>query len=191
MEFEDLKMIWDQQNNSPMYAIDQETLHRRITKKLRRTQALANINEIGLVLICAATAATLFFLRSGSVFNYVTASALLVIGGLIINSRIRRQKRERTFDHSLLGDLDNAIAHASYLVKMANSFLWWFMLPVAIPTILNMWLSGEPKSIGQWALILGAFVLAAFLVRWELRRKHLPRKRELETLRETLMDQGE
>lgn len=189
MEFEDLKMIWDQQNEAPMYAIDQKALHRRIMKKLNRTQALANLNEIGLVLIFAATAVVLIGFRSDSIFNYTIAGALVVIGGLILRSRHRRKQRENQFDHTLLGDLDHAIEQADYLVKMSNSFTW-FLLPVAIPAVLNMWFSDNPINPTQWALVLGAFLLSVVLVRWELRRKHIPRKKELEALRETLMEQN-
>ena len=33
MEFEELKKIWDTQNNKPMFIIDEEALHRTIQKK--------------------------------------------------------------------------------------------------------------------------------------------------------------
>ena len=148
-----------------MYAIDQKTLHRRIMKKLHRTQAIANLNEIGLILICAVTAVVLIGFRSESIFNYTIAGALVVIGGLLLRSRHRRKKRENQFDHTLLGDLDHAIEQADYLVKMANSFFWWFLLPVALPAILNMWFSDKPINLAQRALVLGAFLLLPDILR--------------------------
>ena len=45
----------------------------------------------------------------------------------------------------------------------------------------------NPKSIWGWLLIAAGFVLAYFLASWEVRKMHLPKKKSLEALRKTLM----
>ena len=42
MEFEELKKIWDTQNNQPMYAINEEALHNRILTKKRKTNKISS-----------------------------------------------------------------------------------------------------------------------------------------------------
>jgi hypothetical protein len=67
----------------------------------------------------------------------------------------------------------------------AKTFFWWFLLPVAIPSFLNMMQAGTPSW--KWLVVPAAYALSYFVVRWELNRRHLPRKRELEALRDLLV----
>lgn len=186
MEFEEMKMIWDQQNQQPLYAYDQEALHKRIRSKLKGSQARVNVTEFALVAICLGTAATLLAIGSGQFFSYMTMLALVAIAGYTLRRHHLRQKRERQFDRSMLGDLDLAIAQARHLAQQADTFLWWFLLPVAIPSLVNMIANAEQKAPWQWLFVVGCFILSYFVVRLGLRRQHLPRQRELEKLRATL-----
>lgn len=188
MEFEEMKKIWDQQNNEPLYAYDQQALHKRIRTKLNRTRHMANTTEIGLILICII-GTTVLLVRNFHKplgFTHIIMLALCLIIGFILRNRIRRIRRENQFADSMLGDLDQAIAQQDYLISQSRTFLWWFIVPVAIPAILNMAATG-PKPPLQWAFVLGSFVLSYFVVRSGLRRKHLPHKQSLERLRETLV----
>ena len=186
MEFEDLKRIWDSQNKEPMYAINEATLHRRIKSKSRRASRITNMNDVGLVLVAVITAAILFFIGEQSVYDYISIVALLLIGVYVWMGRIRRKKHQNQFDRSMLGDLDFAISNIEYEVRRARTFLWWFILPVAIPSLINMIQAGAPNW--KWSFVIGAFFLSLFLVRWELRNKHIPRKRELEKLKTFLIN---
>ena len=184
MEFEEMKKIWDQQNEEPMYAINEEALHNRIRTKNRSAGRRSNINDIGLIFIAIATAAILLLIGKDSFYDYVSAVALLLIAVYVFMGRVRRKKLESQFDRTILGDLDQAIANVSYEVTRTKTFFWWFLLPVAIPTLLNMAQAGAPTW--KWFLVPVAFVVSFLLVRWELRRRHLPQKHYLESLRDIL-----
>ena len=184
MEFEEIKKIWDTQNNEPMYAINEETLHNRIRAKSRQASRKSNITDVGLIVVAITTAILLLVIGNQSFYDYFSVVALMLISVYVVMGRIRRKKRENQFDRTILGDLDQAIANTSYEATRAKTFVWWFILPVAIPSLLNMMQAGTP--IWKWVIIPFAFLLSYWLVNWEFRRKHLPKKRELESLREML-----
>src|SRR5690349_6966310 len=45
MEFDEIKKIWDAQNNQPLYVIDEKALHNRIQSKMKGVLLRANANE--------------------------------------------------------------------------------------------------------------------------------------------------
>lgn len=187
MEFEEMRKIWDTQNNEPIYVLNEQALHNRIISKKNRANWLANINEIGIILIAVATSSYLLIKNFGgeNIFAYFPPIALLLTGIYVVFLRIRRRKKANQFERSMLGDLDHAIDTAVYQVNFAKTFFWWFILPVMIPVILNMIM--KEASIWKWFMILACIILSYALVRWELNRCHIPRKRSLEALREKLI----
>ena len=44
MEFDEIKKIWDAQNNQPLYVIDEKALHNRIQSKMN-VKHLTNISD--------------------------------------------------------------------------------------------------------------------------------------------------
>jgi len=187
MEFEELKKIWDTQNNETLYVINEEALHKRIRVKRNRARWISNTNEIGLIVIAVVTSSLLFIIGSGSIYSYLSAFAMLLIGVYVLLGRIRRKRRENQFDRSILGDLDEAISNVSNEISRAKTFVWWFIVPVAIPALLNI--SQGDASLWKWLLMPFAFALSYFLVRWELSRVQIPRKKELLSLRDKLTEE--
>lgn len=184
MDFEEMKKIWDTQNSEYMYAINEEALLRRVRTRSRRANRITDLNDIGLMLIAIATALILLLIGEQSLYDYISVVALLMITFYILAGRRRRQKLENRFDRTILGDLEQAIHSTRYEIRRAETFFWWYLLPLGIPTLVNMVQAGVP--VWKWLIVPFAFVLSYLLVRWELRRKHLPRKRELEALRDLL-----
>ena len=192
MEFEDLKKIWDTQNNEPMYAINETALHKRIHHLSRRTGWLAHVNEIGIIIIALFTSAFLLFdalNANESPYAYVGPVAFVLIGLFVYLSRHNRKKNENSFDQSMLGELNSAIRNATYLVRFARTFVWWFLLPAAAFCFPNMWINNDPWY--KWLLVLASFWLSYLVVSWDLNRVHLPRKRQLEALQAKLTEVGD
>ena len=70
MEFEEMRKIWDSQNNAPIYAIDESTLYKRIKSKGNRASRIANTNEIGLTIIFVTVSILLHIIDRGSTYAY-------------------------------------------------------------------------------------------------------------------------
>lgn len=192
MEFEEMKKIWDDQNQQTMYAINEEALHRSIQSKKKRAARLTNINDFGLALIGIITATIYIFVaiinETPTIFDYLIIVSLMLISGYVWYGRMQRKNKEFNFERTILGDLNHAIASVDYEVRRSRSMVWWFLLPLAILTVLNMSTAGD-ISIWKWLGIAGGFVLSYVLIRWEHNRCHKPKKRRLEALRDKLTEE--
>jgi hypothetical protein len=187
MEFDDMKKVWDQQNQEPLYAINESALHKNIQSKKKRASRLSNINDFGLIAVALLTPVMLWFISDYlNAYHYSVTAILLIIVGYILYGRTLRIKKERQFDRTILGELDHTIANVSFEARRAQTMVWWFMLPLAIPTLIAMLWKGAP--LWSWIVMPGMFLFSCVVVRWELNRCHLPRKQKLEALRAKLTE---
>lgn len=195
MEFEDMKKIWDEQNNEPLYAINEEALHRSIKAKKEKAARLTNINDIGLIAIGIITAIIYSLLsivnKTPTIYDYLTVAAMLVIAGYIWFRRVRRKRQGQTYARTMLGDLDHAIANVTYEANRSKNMVWWYILPLAILVMLNLMLGQRDVSIWTWVVVAAAFVLSALLVRWDYNRCQKPRLQKLVALRKKLTEETE
>lgn len=191
MDFEEMQVIWDSQKTQRMVAVDLDALHTIVKRRGRRIERGVNAMEIGMLAVCAATAALLAaepLLEGTDRDQLFGAGLLLAVAAWILRGRLRRRKGDHDFEPSLLGDLERALSQVDYHISRARTFHWWFLLPAFLITLLGFVLSYPPASLWTWLAILACFAVSIFLVRLELRCTHLPRKRELEALRAKLLD---
>lgn len=190
MEFEEMKKIWDEQNQQPLYAINEEALHNRIRSKKQSAKKISNFSEIFLIIAnIAATAIILitsFIKDSGNVYIYVLAGLMVVTAAYVLGGRLKRKKRGNTFDESMLGNLDHAISNATFQVRL-SLIMRWYILPVGALTILALW--QNQTQIWLLFLILLFFGIAWFAGGWE-HRVYVRKKRELETLHAKLTEES-
>ncbi|MGB3466360.1 MAG: hypothetical protein WBA74_13865, partial [Cyclobacteriaceae bacterium] len=108
MEIEELKKIWDSQNDKPMYIINEEALHRSIKRSKKKASIISDLNEYGLILIALLTVGFVL-LKNGTdatIYTYLPAIVLLLSCFYILAGRLRRKKNEKQYGRSVLGDLD-------------------------------------------------------------------------------------
>ena len=86
----------------------------------------------------------------------------------------------------MLGDLDHTLFNVAYEIRRARTFPLWYIIPVSIPAMLNMYMTGA--SMIKWIFVLSAFVLSYFVVWFGLTKMQEPRKRKLERLREKIVN---
>ena len=188
MEFDEMKKIWDEQNQRALYAIDETALQNRIRSKKQSAKKISDFSEIFLIIANIAAAAiiiiTSFIKASGNIYIYVLAGLMIVTAAFVFGGRLKRQKRENTFDKSILGDLDHAIANATFQVRLSQ-IMRWYILPVGTLTVLSLWQTQTPIWI--LLLILLFFGLTWFSGGWE-HQVYLRKKLELEALRTKLTE---
>ena len=202
MDFEDLKIVWESQNEKPLFAINEDGLHsilRRKSRRFKRSIFWRDLREIGISL-----AMFLILLYLGSIPDYGLAKdlvlweivALFTAAGLwlfyalyILVHRKRQESRERQYTSSLRGDLDREIAQTEYQIRMAKNILWWGLLPTWVAALLVILVTVE----SGWARLLLILAVLLYMVGAELwtkkrkiKRDFLPRQRELESLRDKL-----
>ena len=181
MEFDEMKKIWDAQNNEPLYVINEKALHNRILSKKKQAYHITNISEL-LAIIAYIGAGCSILMQSGNVFMYLLAALMFGSGLYSLVSRIRRIRGIYRFDRSMLGDLHHAISLATYQVRFSQ-LMRWNILPMGIFTLLGVWEVG--KSVWMAVGILVFFVLVYYAAGWE-HNLYKARKCELEILQNKL-----
>ncbi len=189
MEFDEMKKIWDVQNNEAVYGINEAALHRHILAKQRQGYHISHVSELLSIIVYGFTGSFVFFTNTRqaqyNIFMYLLAAWMLGSALYVLVSRLRRINGERQYDRSLLGDLRHAIAVAGYQVGLSR-LLRWNMLPVAILIVLGLYSGG--KSIFILAGISLFFAATWYASGWE-HNIYRNRKRALETLQDKLQNE--
>lgn len=186
MEFEELRKIWDEQNNQPLYVIDENALHNRVQSKMNSALHIASVTELSLISVYLIAGGILLalnpFKRGANIFMYVEAAWMCATVVYVVVSRIRRVQVSRQFDHSIQGDLDHAISLARYHIRLSQ-LINLNLLPMGAIMIFSGWEAGKLLKVG--ALILVSYVLA-FYVGAKANRRNKRRKHELQLLKQKL-----
>lgn len=189
MEFEEMKVIWDSQNNEPLFAINQGALHKTIQSKGAKVNRTLNIVDwvmmgvnlfVGLFLIAINVA------NDGEPFEFLLPILYLFFFGIVIYRRFSRRQESVKFEPTIRGDLDHAIWQTDYLIRQGQSILVWYLLPLMVAASIMLVLSSE--WIWAIGLIVVVLPMSYFGSRWEINKFYMPKKRELEALRQTLID---
>lgn len=192
MEFNEMKLIWDSQNNEPLFAIDQAALHNRIQDKGQAVTSSLNkfdLLMIGMNLVVGVLLMIDTFTEDGAPFEYVLPTLYLFFFAYSIYRRYAHQQEVRHFAPTILGDLDKALWQVNYLIRQNREMMWWYLLPTLLVALVTVTLNaGLVWALG---LILLAGPVAYFGGHWEVNKWYLPKKRELEALRELLLQADE
>jgi len=186
MEFDEMKKIWDAQNNQPLYVIDEKALHNRVQSKMSTVLRLTNISEWSLIMTYLVAGGILIglnpFKRGANIFLYLEAIWMFAVVVYFVVSHIRRIKASRQFDRSIHGDLNHTISLLSYQVRLSQ-IIRWNLLPMGAIMIFSGWEAGKLFRVS--AVILVSYTLAFYVTSKGI-RANKRRKRELQVLKEKL-----
>ena len=189
MEFEEMKKIWDTQNNEALYAINESALHKRIQAKKRGAKRTTTITEVILIasnLVSGAMVIVSHLLKnSGNIPIFIMGAIMIIMGCYIGYLRYMRIKRDNQTDVSMLADLDNAIENVNYRVSLSRSMTLYYLLIIGLTmySVVN-----SDKSLLATILIACFFVIGFIMSRWEHKRFHLGKKQQLLALRNKLVN---
>lgn len=187
MEFEEMQVIWNAQNNEKLYAINEEAMHKRIRQKGRSVNRIVLFVEsmligvnfaVGLLLLWDAIA------DNESRLQLVLAAVYVAFALIGLFRRITRRNAEVQFDNTMLGDVDKAIWQIDYLIAQGKLIIRWYLVPLVI--LFAALAIVESYPLWLWIVILGLLPFGYYGGRWEINKWYLPKKRSLESLRETL-----
>ena len=188
MEFEELQQIWDTQNNQPLFAINENALHKRIVSKKYQVIHIARFSEwLTMIVNTAAGGFILWnnFIKQDTILLYILAAWMFGSALYVLINRIRRISSQQRFDRSVLGDLKHAIATASYQVRL-SIIMRWNILPIGLLILLSFWEAGKSVWITLGAILF--FMLVFYASGWEL-NIYKAKKQELELLLKKLQQE--
>lgn len=188
MEFEEMQIIWSEQNNEKLFAINENAMYKHIQRKGRSVEKLMGYVEWGMVItnfIIVIILTVDALLDGGPDYQYMISAVYLAYAIYAVYRRTRRQKAEVPYEPTMVGELDRAIWRLDYLIRQAKGIFYWYTLPLVVIVSVTFLLNDKwPWAV---ALILVLVPVSVFGPRWEINKWYLPKKRELEGLRETLV----
>ena len=189
MEFEDMKKIWDEQNNENVYAINESELHRRVTNKKRSVNRM--INKVEWTYLIAMFIIGIFAIYIGiqrdQWFKFIDAGIFLISAVYIFKTRLDRIKYEGQSNQSILGDVEQAIRSLEFHSNRQKYFQIWFLLPMLLVTVVNLAVTFNVGKLLPFIVLLIIFVLGEKIVKKELDCKINPKKEDLLHLRKLLL----
>ena len=192
MEFEEMQTIWDSQNSEKLYVINEATLFKNIKRKGRSVNHL--LIAVQLVLIGTNLIAGIALIIDGvqddaAWGQYLLGAVYLAYCVYAIFRWIYRYRDEKRFEETMLGELDRAIWRVNYLIKQGRDLITWYLIPLIL--VGTVFLIFDRSSIWWIGMLWLSLPVAYYGGRWEIDKWYMPKKRDLESLRETLLAEPE
>lgn len=188
MEFDEMKKIWDLQTKEPLYVINERALHNRIQTKKKQALHITNFSELLLLVANGAAGCFIlglsYFKQNDTIGMYLLAAWMFITALYCLVGRIKRKQKQDNFHQSMHGDLDHAIATATYQVGLSY-LMRWNIVPIGALVLLVVWEGGKSFWIALGILLF--FILTYYASGWE-HAFYGRRKRELEVLRSKLVN---
>ncbi len=209
MEFEDMKVIWDSQNDEPLYAVNEDGLQAMLRKKAQAFKRLVFWQEAQtygsslFVVIIISMALIGYFtgvLESLQGVQLGTWDAVALFVGVtcwaqfglnVYIGRSKQKERESQFSETLRDEIDRDIERVDFEIAARKHLVRGFVPPYAGAFLFN-WVIFRASGV-EWMMIpMVVFMIGAFLFELSSQRrlvanKLIPRKEELETLRNKLI----
>lgn len=188
MEFEEMQVIWNQQEEKKMFAIDEAALYESIKGKSRSLEHWLVFVEgmmIVLNLVVAGVLVVDTIRDGGPALQFLVAAMYGAYSLFGAYRRVGRRREEVHFTETMLGELEKAIWRADYLIAQGRTLIVWYLLPLVVVGAGFLALDG---NVLEAALMLLVLPLTHLGVRWEIRKWHRPKKEALESLRDTLLE---
>lgn len=185
MNFEQLKVVWDEQHSEKLYAYDEAAFAQLIETKCldaKRRSILQDWALIAIFLFSAAFLATKHFAfdeGNRSLFGLIFS---LGAAAYVFFRRQLKNKSVNRFDQSLAGLLSQAVLRQKNIVRLGSTMIIWLGIPYAIYAAANFFIYDTDSPAWLFPLMLIPIPLMYIVVRFGLRKAELPKLRELEEI---------
>ena len=189
MEFEDMQVLWNSQSQEKLFAINESALHDTIKRKGRKIDNLLQMAEWFMIIVNLGVG--VYLLMDGlrdydMMIEYLMPAMYLAFAVFLLYRRIVRRQNEVHFEQTMMGDLDKAIWQVDYLIAQGRNMVLWYLLPLLVAALVVITLNSGDFWRWSWMILL--VPATYFASNWETRKVYLPKKRELEALREKLTE---
>ena len=191
MDFEEMKVIWDSQNQEPLYAINKAALQSSINNKARGFKRLVLFFEF--VMIAASFGGGIAFLIKPVYFGahyhqIVSGLIFLSVSFFFLLSVRKRLIQESSFESSLRGDLEKSLWQVKNHISRSRALRLGFILPSCIAVLIDTAFEISTTRIVLTAAFLLLLGLATWGIEKEIRCLYSPKERKLESLRKLLLE---
>jgi hypothetical protein len=191
MNFEDMQVIWDTQNDHELYAINRNALQRLVEKdSFAINRDLKGLELGAIVVLLGLGIATLIdtFFNGDEYFQLLGVAMEFIAAGCLW---LRRNKRESGFKGepaSLLDHIETAMKRARATIHRGRDMAFFFAIFVFYGVGIRMMIYGWRGSEVKLALGVICVVLLFITFRVGEIRTHIPRLKNLESLQSKLLE---
>lgn len=216
MEFEEMKVIWDSQNEEPLFAVNQHGLELMLEKKARAFNRFIFWQEaqsyIAATMVVALSGTALIGYFTGGLERLkgvpmtkfdgmalcVSILAWLFFAFRVYFGRRKQRSMEQEETHSLLAEVERDIAKVEFEIHVRKlPVLISGFIPPHIGGILFTWVVFRASGLPGWSILpFIAVMLFGFYYETKtqlglVKGKLEPRKRELENLHKKLLESAQ
>ncbi len=187
MEFDELKKVWDKQNEKPMYTMDEQALYGIITRKKKGAIKKARLMEFFLVganLLAGGTVIIAHILKeSNNIYAFLMGSVMVITAFTILFYRSRRLSKQPQYERSVHGDVEHGLSDAKYVVRMSRTMQYYFMV-IGLLMIFAKGFDDWTKTILVIAFIGFTLYASTWEHKWYVRKYN-----DLKNLKKVLEDE--
>ena len=190
MDFESMRVIWDAQNQAPLFAFDRDAINAKIKRKAQQVKSSVLVFDTCVILATLGASIVLAWnaIFDGELHDLPLAAIMLGVFGYVVMGMVTRKRHESGIEQTVMGDLNWSILKLDYQIRRQREMVWWYIVPflIGMLVVLPAHIQGKPPWF--WVFTLAVFAFMHWRSRAEIRTKLEPRKAGLEALRDMLAE---
>ena len=201
MNFERITQVWATQGKEDVVIADEPALLKQIETRYKKwSRALTWLTfQEGVPSMALTFFFTYLGLReeAGAWVFFVMAHISLASAVFFFATTLKQRFREKAYEDSLKGELQRSLDQVNHYVWLLGKCMWWQGLPlIAIAGLWMYWkgfIEGSVDDTANLQKLAGLFLLFLAMIYgfvrmnlWQVRKNHLPRKKALEDLLESI-----
>lgn len=207
MEFEDMKVIWDTQNDEPLYAVNEEGLQTLLRKRAQEFKRLVFWQEaqtygstlvvVGMISLAVIAYFSGLFEKFGLtrwdvLALFVGAGCWVHFAASVYFGRKRHRNRKRESTSSLRGEIERDLENVEYEINSRKHLIRGFIPPYVgmILVISVLFRAANVPALGMvffLCMMIAGLVFETNSQKRLVTKKLIPRKEELESIKEKLV----
>jgi hypothetical protein len=186
MNFDDLQKTWSQQGSMPRLSVHADALLpmvRRSQSDFAATIFWRDFREVGVALVLVIIHLR-SYLRNHDWIEVLLALACFGVGTFMLVDRLRQRRKTPAMSAPLKACIEQSLHQVRHQVWLLRNVLWWYILPIALPVFLSIYLSSSDGTVMARRMgICGLLTYGIYLLnRYAVKKSLEPRQRELESL---------
>jgi hypothetical protein len=182
------KVAADHASNS---GIDDTRIESRIRESVQHAEWEATLFEYAFVLIFGMLALVTCIdaiIDREPIYSYFSPAISFGIALYVYFGRQHRLSEQANFGDSMIDFIGQGIASTDYQIARVKNFLWWFVVPSMLAAAVNMYYTFQGRPLWVWIIQPVGLLVAYVVMQVAMRNAYLPKKRELEGLRDRFLD---
>lgn len=183
MNFNELQVIWNAQQEQPLFAFDRESLHRLVEEKASRIEAYVTWFEITMIAVPLLMAIILpldAWREGGGWDQYVVGAICLLVGIVVFVGKLVRPKTNASFESTIKGTIEQSLDQIDRYLRQLKWMFWGFHLPIAISAAIGLTVYSNVRT----PLVWGAVMAITTISYWGTRQDAQKRRQEQQELKQ-------